>query len=88
MSSRAWWSKKVKRIRRQLYRRQIMQGAMYIHCHYCGTRLTPMTATVDHVTPLAKGGTNRLSNLVLACRRCNYAKGAMLPEQFRSKQAA
>ena len=33
-------------------------------------------AQVDHVTPLAKGGTNDLANLVLSCGPCNVAKGA------------
>lgn len=77
-----------RRVRRSLYRRQVMRGATHIHCHYCGTRLTPMTATVDHVIPRSKGGTNELSNLVLACRKCNQAKGNKMPEQFKSKQAA
>lgn len=83
-----FWCKRVKHIRSKLYRRQVMQGAQYIHCHYCGTHLTPMTATVDHVIPRSKGGTSELSNLVLACRKCNQAKGNKMPEQFHPKQAA
>jgi hypothetical protein len=31
---------------------------------------------VEHLVPEAHGGTNRMSNLVLACKRCNTAKGA------------
>ncbi|HMN14944.1 MAG TPA: HNH endonuclease domain-containing protein [Bellilinea sp.] len=30
---------------------------------------------VDHVVPRARGGSNGLSNLVLACRECNRNKG-------------
>lgn len=33
-------------------------------------------AQVDHVIPLAHGGTNDLANLVLCCGPCNVAKGA------------
>jgi HNH endonuclease len=31
---------------------------------------------IEHVQPKAKGGSNRISNLVLACRPCNEAKGS------------
>lgn len=44
-------------------------------CHYCHGALTRATATMDHVIPLSKGGTNLLSNIVLACRACNASKG-------------
>lgn len=30
---------------------------------------------MDHVVPVAKGGTNDLANLVTSCRRCNLGKG-------------
>lgn len=32
--------------------------------------------TIDHIVPLAKGGTNDLENLQLLCRSCNCKKGA------------
>lgn len=32
--------------------------------------------TVDHVVPRAKGGSDELDNLVLACHDCNCRKGA------------
>jgi hypothetical protein len=38
-------------------------------------------AHIDHVFPKSQGGTNELSNLVLACEDCNMAKGARTPEQ-------
>lgn len=68
-------SKTKRRLRCALYRRQIMRGATRIHCHYCGTTLTPMTATIDHMVPLARGGTWQVENLVLACSHCNALKG-------------
>lgn len=39
-------------------------------CVYC---LQPAT-TLDHVVPLARGGSNDIGNMVPACRRCNFSK--------------
>ena len=41
-------------------------------CAMCGTR---RNLTLDHVVPLALGGSNRISNLQLLCLRCNQLKG-------------
>lgn len=35
----------------------------------------PFIATVDHIKPLVKGGTNFQDNLVLCCSTCNNRKG-------------
>jgi 5-methylcytosine-specific restriction endonuclease McrA len=45
------------------------------HCYYCGRPLNDATATLDHVFPRCRGGTNIKTNLVLACAPCNGAKG-------------
>lgn len=39
-------------------------------CYLCGNEAT----TVDHIQPLAKGGTDDEWNLAAACKRCNYSK--------------
>lgn len=44
-------------------------------CHYCRTALDGSTATIDHVIPLSRGGSNYANNLVLACVECNVKKG-------------
>ncbi len=44
-------------------------------CFYCQAPMVFMAATIDHMKPRSAGGTNRLSNLVLACAPCNHAKG-------------
>ena len=41
-------------------------------CAYCGTGDTPLE--VEHVVPRSAGGSNRVSNLTLACHDCNAAK--------------
>jgi 5-methylcytosine-specific restriction endonuclease McrA len=35
--------------------------------------------TADHITPVAHGGSNDMSNLQAACKSCNAAKGAGRP---------
>ncbi|HEU5230174.1 MAG TPA: HNH endonuclease, partial [Ktedonobacteraceae bacterium] len=42
-------------------------------CAYCGKKDVPFQ--VEHIHPRARGGTNRISNLTLACEQCNQAKG-------------
>ncbi|MCC3428585.1 MAG: HNH endonuclease, partial [Microcoleus sp. PH2017_04_SCI_O_A] len=42
-------------------------------CAYCGIKNTPLE--VEHIHPKSKGGSSRVSNLTLACRNCNLAKG-------------
>ncbi|MGI6609422.1 MAG: HNH endonuclease [Limnochordia bacterium] len=37
---------------------------------------------VEHLTPVARGGSNRVSNLGLACEPCNREKGTMTAEDF------
>jgi len=43
-------------------------------CFYCKKRLTLEESTLDHFVPQSKGGTNDISNLVIACVDCNQAK--------------
>jgi len=48
------------------------------HCAQCGTSLHLELAEdehIDHIVPLAVGGTNDLSNLQLSCAPCNLKKG-------------
>ena len=42
-------------------------------CSYCGTKDVPLQ--VEHIQAKANGGTDRVSNLCLACDACNKAKG-------------
>ncbi|ACX53237.1 HNH endonuclease (plasmid) [Ammonifex degensii KC4] len=49
-------------------------------CAYCGKENVPLE--VDHVVPKSRGGTDRVSNLTLACRECNRAKGNKLPQEW------
>jgi 5-methylcytosine-specific restriction endonuclease McrA len=40
----------------------------------CHAAFQAMWAQYDHVIPHARGGTNELSNLVVTCAPCNYAR--------------
>lgn len=44
-------------------------------CTYCEVDNVPLQ--VEHVKPKASGGTDRISNLCLACEKCNQKKGAL-----------
>lgn len=35
---------------------------------------TPHALTVDHIIPVSYGGTNKLTNLQVACYRCNHKR--------------
>ena len=42
-------------------------------CDRCGAT---NKLTIDHIIPLARGGTNDLENLQVLCQSCNSSKGA------------
>lgn len=44
-------------------------------CLYCGVTVSMETCEVDHVVASSQGGSNRTTNLVIACRPCNASKG-------------
>jgi 5-methylcytosine-specific restriction endonuclease McrA len=50
-------------------------------CFYCGVSLNGR-GTVDHMTPLRKGGTHWPSNITLACSTCNSDKHGKTAIQF------
>jgi 5-methylcytosine-specific restriction endonuclease McrA len=42
-------------------------------CAYCEAKDVPLE--IEHILPKSRGGTNRVSNLTLACHDCNQKKG-------------
>lgn len=48
-------------------------------CRYCGGTAPDVALTIDHVTPVALGGTDDPGNLVVACRDCNAGKASTPP---------
>jgi hypothetical protein len=51
-------------------------------CVYCVTALSEENFVLDHLVPVAKGGTNRKHNLVAACEVCNRRRSDSDPVQF------
>jgi 5-methylcytosine-specific restriction endonuclease McrA len=53
-------------------------------CSYCGKKDLPLQ--IEHIQAKANGGTNRASNLCLACEACNLAKGTQNMTVFLAKK--
>ena len=58
-------------------RREILDAS----CAYCGG---PFPTEVDHVIPIAQGGTSEPSNLAPSCEPCNREKLDFTPEEWRA----
>lgn len=43
-------------------------------CAYCGR--SGFKLTMDHISPISRGGNHTVNNLVPACRSCNASKGS------------
>jgi 5-methylcytosine-specific restriction enzyme A len=50
-------------------------------CHYCGKKFAAARLTMDHVVPLARGGTSTPGNIVPACKDCNREKSLETPAE-------
>lgn len=59
------------------WRRQIEPGV----CHYCGKKVGADALTMDHVVPVARGGTSTKGNVVPACAACNATKKYLTPAE-------
>jgi hypothetical protein len=50
-------------------------------CAYCGGLFKEDELTMEHITPVSRGGRLRWMNMVTACRGCNVRKGSRTPEE-------
>ena len=64
---------------------QKLMVAQHSRCRYCEADLAITGYHLDHAHPLAKGGLNVDSNIVLACPSCNNRKRAQTAEEFISR---
>ena len=65
-----------------MYRRRLKLGeAQNWRCCWCGTVCDPHAynyphmATIEHVIPIIRGGSNTVDNMAMACHRCNSVRG-------------
>lgn len=49
-------------------------------CVYCGAK--DVALEIEHIVPKSRGGSNRASNLTLACRPCNQTKGNQTASEY------
>ena len=73
--------------------RQEKRLAIYLRdglaCAWCSASIEDgTTLSLDHLTPHSKGGSNRESNLVTACSRCNSSRGNRSVRKFAEVVAA
>jgi len=67
--------------------------AIYIRdgftCLYCGAKFNKrgFNLTLDHVVPHVKGGSNKPTNLITACRSCNSARQSKSVAKFATVAA-
>ncbi|MGO8947259.1 MAG: RNA-guided endonuclease IscB [Ktedonobacterales bacterium] len=64
--------------------RQYLLEKFRHHCAYCGKTGVPLE--IEHLTPRSRGGSDRVSNLTIACHDCNQAKGDRTAEEFGYSQ--
>ncbi len=43
-------------------------------CHYCERKFKRTELTMDHIVPIARGGTSTQGNIVPSCKECNRDK--------------
>jgi len=53
-------------------------------CYYCGGRFHPHDLTMDHKTPIVRGGRSSRNNVVPCCKECNSKKKYMLPSEWQA----
>jgi 5-methylcytosine-specific restriction endonuclease McrA len=63
---------------------QLQYASQNGKCWWCGCNVKD-DFHVDHVIPLARGGSNNPENLVISCAPCNLSKGAKLPHEFSGR---
>lgn len=55
-------------------------------CYYCSNKFAAKDLTMDHIVPIARGGTSTKNNVVVSCKKCNQNKKLKIPvEDFLDK---
>lgn len=65
-------------------RKYVFQRDKY-QCQSCGKTKLETQLTIDHIIPLARGGSNDISNLHTLCLICNQKKTDNIDPRFRRR---
>jgi 5-methylcytosine-specific restriction protein A len=68
----------------QWWRQQIGQGI----CYHCKQTFKPQELTMDHLTPIARGGKSNKKNCVPSCKDCNSKKGYKMSVELTMENMA
>jgi 5-methylcytosine-specific restriction endonuclease McrA len=60
--------------------RQYLLEKWQRHCAYCGVTDVPLE--IEHLVPKSRGGSDRVSNLTVACHACNQRKGSQTAAEY------
>lgn len=58
-------------------------------CVYCGANLKNSNSqdrTLDHIVPKSKNGTNKSTNLITCCKKCNSSRNNKSIYKFTNKE--
>ncbi len=58
-----------------LYKMLHTKGCGFVPCFVCGLHVPRDKATLEHIKPLSKGGTDQMSNLAISHYVCNQRRG-------------
>lgn len=60
----------------------ILKKKLGEHCVYCGC-VNKLILTIDHITPLSRGGGDNDENKQVTCIVCNWLKGSLTDAEFK-----
>lgn len=75
--------KKAQELKRSQWWKNILGKGI---CHYCEKKFPAAQLTMDHIVPLARGGTSTKGNVVPACKECNQNKKLSTPVEEALKK--
>ncbi len=64
-------------------KKELFEGKETIPCFYCSELQTFKTATVEHLKPRSRGGTNERSNVTISCGPCNHYRQDYTHEEWK-----
>lgn len=69
---------------KRLLKYKISNGKNYIHCCFCKKLILISDATLEHIIPLALGGSWNIKNLSLSCSHCNRDRGIASFQEYQA----